>query len=225
LSDTGSDQASLEGICSALRLAPSGAQLAALQRYLELLQRWNAVYNLTAVREPAQMITQHLADCLVVVTPLRRHLDGRAARVLDVGSGAGLPGLILAVMLPQLQVSCIDTVGKKVAFVQQAAVELRLQNLTALHQRVERLQAEPFDVITSRAFSSLFNLVELSGRLLGPDGAFMAMKGRPPAAELESLPAGYRTFHVEALAIPGMNAERCIVWIRRTEERVRSGHA
>jgi 16S rRNA (guanine527-N7)-methyltransferase len=186
-----------------------------LERYLALLARWNATYNLTAVRDPAEMRVQHLADCLAVVEPLRRQLGaGCAARILDVGSGAGLPGVVLALAEPAWDVTCVDTVGKKAAFVRQVAVELALPNLHAEHARVEMLKALPFDLITSRAFALLPDFVRLSRPLLAPGGVWMAMKGKRPDDEIAALPPDTEVFHVEHLVVPGLNAERCLVWMR-----------
>lgn len=201
---------------SQLALPLSTAEADTLIAYLALLQRWNATYNLTAVRDPAQMLTQHVADCLALMTPLRRHVGTStgSARLLDVGSGGGLPGILIATMNPGIDVTCVDTVGKKAAFIRQAAGELRLKNLHAEHARVEQLRCEPFDVITSRAFSSLADFVELTAHLRADHGVWMAMKGKYPADELTDLPATVEVFHVEQLTVPGLDAERCLVWMR-----------
>lgn len=186
-----------------------------LERYLALLGRWNTAYNLTSVRDPAQMRVQHLADCLAVVAPLRRHLGDRASvRILDVGSGGGLPGVVLAVSEPGWQVTCVDAVGKKAAFMRQVAGELALPNLHAEHARVEALRAAPFDVITARAFSSLAELVNLTRPLLAEGGVWTAMKGRRPDDEIAALPAAIDAFHVEPVTVPGLDADRCLVWMR-----------
>lgn len=185
------------------------------EAYLGLLAKWNAAYNLTSVRDPAQMRIQHLADCLAVVEPLRRQLGaGAPARILDVGSGGGLPGVVLAIAEPAWDVTCIDAVGKKAAFVRQVAGELALPNLHAEHARVEALEAEPFDVITSRAFGSLADFVRWTRPLLAAGGVWMAMKGRRPDDEIAALPSDVEVFHVEPLAVPGLDAERCLVWMR-----------
>jgi 16S rRNA (guanine527-N7)-methyltransferase len=184
-----------------------------LLRYLDLLQRWNATYNLTAVRDPQDMLVQHLYDCLAVVAPLRRVL-GDAGRVLDVGSGGGLPGVVIAACCPNVQVTCVDTVGKKAAFVRQASAELALPNLRAEHSRVEALKLPPFDVVTSRAFAALADFVRLTRHLLGPAGVWLAMKGKRPDDEIAVLPPDADVFHVEQLTVPGLNADRCLVWIR-----------
>ena len=205
----------MEGACDSLGLALDPAMLDRLLAYLALLQRWNATYNLTAVRDPGEMLTQHLADCLAVVGPLRRQLGaGTSRRILDVGSGGGLPGVVLAVLEPGWAVTCVDAVGKKAAFIRQVAVELRLRNLAAEHARVESLKAGGFDLITSRAFASLADFVSLTRKLLAADGVWAAMKGKTPEAELAALPAGITVFHVEPIAVPGLDAERCIVWMR-----------
>lgn len=191
-----------------------------LEAYLRLLTKWNTAYNLTAIRDPAQMRIQHLADCLAVVAPLRRWLggsDGRApkpARILDVGSGSGLPGVVLAIAEPTWDVSCVDAVGKKAAFVRQCAGELALPNLHVEHARVEALKAQPFGVIVSRAFASLPAFVQRTRPLLAPGGCWLAMKGKPPDAEIAALPVDIETFHVEPLVVPGLGAERCLVWMR-----------
>ncbi|MBK1612626.1 16S rRNA (guanine(527)-N(7))-methyltransferase RsmG [Rubrivivax gelatinosus] len=198
-------------VCAALGLEATAAQIDALDRYLALLQRWNSTYNLTAVRDPEQMLTQHLADCLAVVKPLAQRLP--AGRVLDVGSGGGLPGVVLAVM--GWDVSCVDTVGKKAAFIRQVAAELRLAKLHAVHSRVEQWRAPAFDLITSRAFASLADFVTLTGSHLKPGGCWMAMKGRLPEDEIAALPADIEVFHVEQLAVPGLDAQRCLVWMRK----------
>ena len=206
----------LAALCEGLGLAPNAAQTQALLAYLDLLQRWNATYNLTAVRERAAMLTHHLADCLAVVKPLQRQLPTGLgpARVLDVGSGGGLPGVVLAILLPSLDVTCVDAVGKKAAFVRQAAGALALPNLHAVHARVESLPGPPFDLITSRAFASLADFVRLSQHMLAPGGRWMAMKGKRPDAEIAALPPEVDVFHVEPLTVPGLEAERCLVWMR-----------
>jgi 16S rRNA (guanine527-N7)-methyltransferase len=188
-----------------------------LARYLELLAKWNAAYNLTAVRDPAHMRVQHLADCMGVVAPLRRELGiASSPRILDVGSGGGLPGVVLAIAEPGWDITCVDAVGKKAAFIRQVASELALPNLHAVHTRVETLDAEPFDVITARAFASLTDLTRLTRPFLATRGLWMAMKGKRPDEEIVALPADVTAFHVESLDVPGLDAERCLVWMRPT---------
>lgn len=206
--------AALQADALALGWALEPAAAGRLAAYRDLLVKWNATYNLTALRDPAQMRTQHLADCLAVVVPLRRHAAGRPLRMLDVGSGGGLPGVVLAAVEPGWDVTSVDTVGKKAAFVRQVAAELALPNLHAEHARVEALKAPPFDLITSRAFASLADFVRLTRPLLTPGGAWMAMKGKTPSDEIAALPADVAVFHVEPLTVPGLDAERCLVWMR-----------
>ena len=195
------------------------AQLEQLQRYLALVQKWNKVYNLTALRDPADMLTHHLFDSLSAIAPLQRQLAQMGiplaqARLLDVGSGAGLPGVVMAVCCPTLAVACVDTVGKKAAFVQQVALELRLPNLRGVHARVESL-TEQFDVVSSRAFASLVDFTTWSRAALAPHGVWLAMKGKHPADEIAALPTDVAVFHVEQLHVPALDAERCIVWLNR----------
>jgi 16S rRNA (guanine527-N7)-methyltransferase len=197
-----------------LGLSLSAAQQGQLLDYLALLAKWTKVYNLTAVREPESMLRLHLLDSLAALPPLLRHTDGAPTRVLDVGSGGGLPGAAFAVAAPQLAITCVDTVAKKAMFITQVAAELGLKNLRAEHARVEELRAEPFSLITSRAFASLADFVQLTRSLLAPGGVWMALKGQHPADEIAALPADIEVFHVEPLEVPGVDAQRCLVWMR-----------
>ena len=205
-------QDAIAALCRQCGLPASDAQVKALADYLALLQRWNTTYNLTAVRDPQSMLTQHLADCLAIIPPLQRHAE--AGRLLDVGSGGGLPGVVIAALLPGWQVTCVDSVGKKMAFVRQVAGTLPLPNLHAAHARVEQLKLPPFDVITSRAFASLADLTRLTRKHLARSGVWMAMKGRALDEEVHDLPSDVELFHVEQLAVPGLEAQRCLVWMR-----------
>jgi 16S rRNA (guanine527-N7)-methyltransferase len=184
------------------------------------MQQWNKVYNLTALRHADEMLSHHLLDCLAVVPALRRHaaeLGLASMSLLDVGSGGGLPGVVLAAIEPAWRVSCVDAVGKKATFIRQVAAELRLPNLHGLHARVEALAPTGggFDLITSRAFASLGDFVSLTRQVLAPTGVWMAMKGRQPEDELAALPGDVEMFHVEPLQVPGLDAQRCLVWMRR----------
>lgn len=208
-------EADLRAGLAGLALELSDRQVEQCLDYVALIGKWNKVYNLTAVREPAEMVTHHLLDSLAVVSPLRRHTGGAAARLLDVGSGAGLPGVVIAICCPEVAVTCVDTVSKKAAFVQQAAVTLKLPNLRGLHARVESI-VEPHDIVCSRAFASLADFVNWSRGALAGQGVWLAMKGKHPADELAALPPGTEVFHVEQLAVPGLDAQRCIVWMRQT---------
>ena len=213
-------EARLQDLARTLEYPVSVEQSARLLRFLALIERWNKVYNLTAVRDPDEMMTLHLADSLAVIAPLRRRLAQRVPeavvppQLLDVGSGAGLPGVVIAICCPEISVTCVDTVGKKAAFIQQVAATLKLPNLRAVHARVETLTAA-YDVVCSRAFSSLADFTAWSSKALAADGVWLAMKGKLPVEEMAALPDGVQVFHVEPLAVPGLEAERCIVWMRR----------
>lgn len=208
--------ARLEAAANALGLELDAPARARLLAYLALLQRWSRAYNLTALREPDAMLAGHLIDCLAVLPALRRHAGTRPLRVLDAGSGGGLPGVVIAVVEPRWTVVCVDAVGKKAGFIRQAGLELGLPNLRSVHARVQALAGtiEPFDLITSRAFASLADFVTWTGDLRAADGVWVAMKARPTEAELAALPAAVEMFHVEPLTPPGLEAQRCLVWMR-----------
>jgi 16S rRNA (guanine527-N7)-methyltransferase len=236
----------------ALALDLSDTQVAQLLAYQDLIQKWTRVYNLTAVRDPQEMLTHHLLDSLAVVAPLQSqmatiqiaaaaaaaaaagtpssdaihasapvakptlpHPSATALRLLDVGSGAGLPGVVLAICLPDLRVDCVDTVAKKAAFVQQAAVALKLPNLRGVHARVENLDTT-YDVVSARAFASLLDFTTLSAAALQAQGIWLGMKAKHPEQEIAALPPVVQVFHVEPLQVPGLDAARCIVWMRKT---------
>ena len=208
-----SGEATLRAGAAQLGLALDDRQCERLLAYGALILKWNKVYNLTALRDPATVMTHHLLDSLSVIAPLQRERSV-ATRLLDVGAGAGLPGVVIAIMRPDVDVTCLDAVAKKTAFVQQVAAELRLPNLRGLHARVETL-AGTYDVISSRAFASLPDFYAGSMQLLAEEGAWLAMKGKVPTDELAALPPGVEVFHVEQLTVPGLDAERCIVWARK----------
>lgn len=200
----------------ALGLELNDEQVGKLLSYLDWVAKWNKVYNLTALRDPQEMLTHHLLDSLAAVAPLRRQLAAMGLdkpRLLDVGSGAGLPGAVFAIVCPELDVSCVDTVAKKALFIQQIAAALRLPNLHGLHARVENLKQQ-WDVVSSRAFASLADFTHWSRQALAEQGVWLAMKGKHPADEISALTDGLELFHVEQLQVPGLDAERCIVWIR-----------
>ena len=200
-----------------LQLSLDPQQIDQLLTYQALIGKWTQVYNLTSLRDPAEMLTHHLLDSLAAVPALQRHLQGAGlqtrVRLLDVGSGAGLPGVVVAICCPDIVVTCVDSVAKKAAFIKQAALALKLDNLGALHARVEDI-SQTFDVICSRAFASLSDFTRVSTRSLAPDAVWMAMKGRYPTEELAELPASIKMFHVEQLNVPELQAERCIIWLR-----------
>jgi 16S rRNA (guanine527-N7)-methyltransferase len=208
-----SGEATLRAGAAQLGLTLDDRQCERLLAYGALILKWNKVYNLTALRDPSTVMTHHLLDSLSVIAPLQRERPA-ATRLLDVGAGAGLPGVVIAIMQPDVDVTCLDAVAKKTAFVQQVAAELKLPNLRGLHARVETL-AGAYDVISSRAFASLPDFYNGSMQLLAEAGVWLAMKGKVPADELAALPPGVDVFHVEQLTVPGLDAERCIVWARK----------
>jgi len=188
---------------------PGGAQQRLLA-YLELLQKWNRVYNLTAVRAATRMVSQHLLDCLAAVPHVA------AATLLDVGSGAGLPGIPLALALPDSQVTLLDSNHKKAAFLRQAVVELKLANAEVVCERAEAWKAPAaFKVVISRAFSDLAEFVALAGRHVAAGGRLVAMKGVHPYEEIAQLPAGWRVLQVQPLTVPGLRGQRHLVSIGR----------
>ena len=186
------------------------AQREQLMDYLALMAKWNGVYNLTSVRDPQQMVTHHLLDSLAAVSAF----EG-AKNVLDVGAGGGLPGIVLAIARPDMQVSLIDTVHKKTAFLTQVKAELGLANVTVHTMKVQDLKAGPFDVITSRAFADLSDFVNWSGHLLAEGGRFIALKGVAPSEEQERVPAEWKVREVRPLRVAKLEAERHLVFIER----------
>lgn len=211
------NESTLRAGLAALELVLTDSQILQLLDYQALIGKWTQVYNLTAVRDPVEMMTHHLLDSLAAVPPLQRHLRqaglAEGSRLLDVGSGAGLPGVVIAICCPTVAVTCVDTVAKKAAFIKQASLALKLPNLTGLHARVESI-TQPFDVVCSRAFASLVDFTKWSANALAPSGVWMAMKGKQPSEELAVLPASVEVFHVEQLQVPGLHAERCMLWLR-----------
>lgn len=197
-----------------MEVALTEAQANKLLDYLDLLQKWNKAYNLTAVRERPAMLTQHLLDSLSIVPHLPR------GDLLDVGSGGGLPGIPLAILQPERSITLIDTVGKKVAFLKQAAMTLGLKNLNAVSDRIESWQppatppashAAGFALITARAYATLASLVGQTQRLLAKNGGWYAMKGVFPDAEMAELPSDVAVKAVIPLQVPDLGAERHLV--------------
>ncbi len=209
-------EAGLRSGAQALGLDLGDDQVRQLMDYLALISKWTRVYNLTAVRDPAEMLSHHILDSLAVIGPLRRQAGSQPIRLLDVGSGAGLPGVVIAICCPEIAVECVDTVAKKAAFIQQVAAALKLPNLLGVHARVENLTG-PYDVIASRAFASLADFVTWSQGALAEEGVWLAMKGKHPADEIAALPPTAQVFHVEQLKVPGLDAERCIVWLKNSQ--------
>jgi 16S rRNA (guanine527-N7)-methyltransferase len=199
-----------------LKLHLDAKQHDQLLDYLALLFKWNSVYNLTSLRDPMQMVTLHVLDSLAAVPAF-----AQATNVLDVGAGGGLPGIVLAISRPDMKVSLIDTVHKKTAFLTQVKAELGLANVTVYTRKVQDLQVkQPFDVITSRAFADLSDFVNWSGHLLAEGGQFIALKGTAPPEEQERLPAEWKTTGLQALEVPGLDAERHLVFISRNMQTV-----
>lgn len=189
---------------------PASAR-ARLLDYLALLTRWNATFNLTAVREPAAMVSRHLLDSLAIAPYVR------GDTLLDVGSGAGLPGLPLAILEPARRVTLLDTNGKKSRFQREVVRQLGLDNVSVQQQRVETAGGQ-YDCITARAFASLDAMLALGGHLLAAHGRWLAMKGRYPHDELEQLPPGFHAVEVVPLTVPGIDGERHLVILDRTED-------
>ncbi|HEU4664955.1 MAG TPA: 16S rRNA (guanine(527)-N(7))-methyltransferase RsmG [Dokdonella sp.] len=192
---------------AALRLELPDAAVERLLDYVELLHRWNATYNLSAVRDPAEMVTRHLLDSLAIVPYVR------GATLADLGTGAGLPGLPLAIVAPERAVTLVDSNGKKTRFLRAAVRELRLANVSVAESRVESMRGR-FDCITARAFASLADMLGWGGHLLAPGGLWLALKGRHPQDELDALPGGFTVEAVVPLVVPGLEAERHVVIIR-----------
>ena len=198
-----------------LGIALNDVQQTQLLAYLALLEKWNRTYNLTSIREPAQMMTHHLLDSLAVIPAFIG-----AKNVLDVGAGGGLPGMVLAIWgmtsQPEMRVSMIDTVHKKTAFLTQVKAEMGLKNVRVHTARVEQLEVpQKFDVITSRAFAELSDFINWSAHLLTDDGQFIALKGVQPDDEIARLPEGWKVTEVRPILVPGLDAERHLIYIRR----------
>ncbi|MCE5234166.1 MAG: 16S rRNA (guanine(527)-N(7))-methyltransferase RsmG [Mizugakiibacter sp.] len=201
----------LEDGIARLGLSLPADAVARLLAYLALLERWNAAYNLTAVREPGAMVTRHLLDSLAVAP----YVQGDT--LADLGSGPGLPGIPLAIAAPQRRVTLIDANGKKARFLRAAVRELKLDNASVVERRVEDVEGS-FDCVTARAFASLAEMLAWGGRLLAPGGVWLALKGRYPDDELAQVPAGFRVEAVHRLDVPGLDAERHLVAIRRAAD-------
>jgi len=200
-----------EGIAE-MQLGVSPAQQAQLMDYLGLMFKWNSVYNLTSLRDPMQMVTHHLLDSLAAVPAFT---DAR--NVLDVGSGGGLPGIVLSIVRPNMKVSMIDTVHKKTAFLTQVKAELGLANVTVYTMKVQELEvSDKFDVITSRAFADLSDFINWSAHLLAEGGRYIALKGVAPEEERQRVPADWKVTGLQPLEVPKLGAERHLVFIERS---------
>ncbi|KAF3996958.1 16S rRNA (guanine(527)-N(7))-methyltransferase RsmG [Glaciimonas immobilis] len=215
ISPTGALAATLRTGASSLGVVLNDVQQAQMLGYLAMMAKWNKTYNLTSIRDPAQMMTHHLLDSLAVVPAF-----SACQNVLDVGAGGGLPGMVLAIWAlsskPDMRVSMIDTVHKKTAFLTQVKAEIGLRNVRVYTARVEELQVpQKFDVITSRAFAELSDFINWSAHLLAEDGQFIALKGVHPDAEMERLPDGWVVAEVRPIRVPGLDAERHLIYIKR----------
>jgi 16S rRNA (guanine527-N7)-methyltransferase len=205
-------KALLENGIVELQLNLDEGQINKLMAYLDLLIKWNAVYNLTSVRNPLEMVKQHLLDSLSAAFAF-----DQAESILDVGSGGGLPGIVLAIVYPDKKIALIDTVNKKTAFLKQVKAELDLKNVIVYTGRVEELKLDVlFDVITSRAFSELSNFVNWASHLLLLEGNMIALKGQLPQNEIEHLPAGWEIKKIQAVNVPGLDVQRHLLWLVRT---------
>lgn len=195
-----------QGIATLGLQLPAGA-VPRLLDYLDLLVRWNAAYNLTAVRDPAEMVTRHLLDSLAILP----FVSG--ATLADLGTGPGLPGIVLAIAAPGRAITLVDSNGKKVRFLREAIRSLKLEGVQAVQSRVEDVQGR-FDCVTARAFATLADMLGWGGHLLAPGGTWLAMKGRRPDDELEALPPGFELASMHTLAVPGLEGERHLAVIR-----------
>lgn len=202
-----------EGL-AALGLELSAAIQSRLLDYVALLKKWNRTYNLTAIREESEMLTQHLLDSLSVLPALQESALAER-RWADVGSGAGLPGIPLAIVRPDLDMTLIEAVEKKSAFQRQMKIELGLSNVTVVNRRVEEMPSGLFDAVVSRAFAELSVFVDLAGHLLAPQGRLYAMKGLAPFDEMSRLPSGWAVLDCAKLSVPGMDAQRHLIVLEK----------
>lgn len=206
----------VEACLKSLEITYELSQAQALVTFCETLLKWNATYNLTTITDASSVLTLHVADSLTLV-PKVKEFAPAAKRVLDVGSGGGLPVVPLAVMRPDLSVSAVDTVKKKAVFLRQAGVMCRLRNFTVYNDRVEKLSLSPFDVITSRAFASLKDMTSWTEHLLAENGVWLAMKGKLTEDEMAGLDRQKYDVTTVPLSVPGAEVERHLVVIRRRE--------
>lgn len=194
----------------------SDAQAAQLVAFANLLVKWNRVHNLTALDKPQDILSHHLLDSLSIIPEVEQLAEGGVVRILDVGSGGGLPGVPIAIALPTMHVTLIDRVEKKTAFLQQVRLELGLANIEVTHARVEEYRAAPFDVITSRAFAALEEMVRVTSHLLAPRGCWLAMKGAYPTEEISALPSTVKLMRAVKLHVPLLGAERHLLVLRHS---------
>lgn len=213
---------SIRNAANGLGIQLTGTQAELLSRFAALLLKWNRVFNLTARATPAEVLTHHLLDSLAIAPEFERAVAECGARVLDVGAGGGLPGVPLAIAFPGSQFTLVDAVGKKVAFLAQAKAELGLTNLAAVHARVETLQLPAFDIVLSRAFASLAEMVRVTSHLIQTDGRWLAMKGAYPAQEITALDGtAVEMVRAVKLRVPLLDAERHLVILRFRQSNAR----
>ena len=196
--------------CEKLALDITTEQADKLTGYVQRIDKWNKAYNLTSVRDPEQMMVKHILDSLAVT----RFVSGK--RVIDVGPGPGLPGMPLAIMLPDIEFTLLDSLGKRVRFMKQCAFELGLTNVTPVHSRVEEHEpAQPYDIVLSRAFASLKDMLHWCQHLVDSSGVFFALKGQFPQSEIDEVSDHFQIGSVEALSVPDLTGERHLVTIRK----------
>jgi len=210
----------LEQACHELLIHLTERQREQLLDYLSQLLKWNQTYNLTSIRDPEQALIQHIFDSLAIIPGLQSYLSKESLEhpsILDVGSGAGLPGVVIAIVLPHVTVTCVDPVEKKISFIRQMAGVLKLTNLNTTHSRVEDLSQSDCDLATSRAFASLEDFAKLTGPRIKQNGVLLAMKGKEPLDEISALEQNTEWFveRTEQLKVPKLNAKRCLLWIKR----------
>lgn len=198
-------------------LTANSQQLDLLLKYQGLISQWNKVYNLTAIKDPQEMLSHHLLDSLAVIPYLLELTNNQATRLMDVGSGAGLPGTVIAIMCPQIDVTCVDTVAKKAAFITQASLNLQLKNLHGIHSRVEQYKTQAFDVVCSRAFASLTDFTNLTMFHVKQDtGFWFALKGKYPDDEITALPKEVYLDTSRKIIVPQLDADRCVLVLKKS---------
>lgn len=207
-------------VCKTLQINLTVEQQEKLLQYLTQLQKWNRTYNLTSIRDPEQALTHHIFDSLSVVPPIATYCSEKDIEhpiLMDVGSGGGLPGVVLAISMPKAHITCVDTVEKKIAFIRHVAGVLKLTNLNAKHARIESLEPADADLVISRAFASLDDFVTLAGRHIKKGGYLLGMKGKLPAQEITTIidKKEWCVTRTEQLEVPELHAERCLVWMNR----------